>query len=219
MEISRERWATRPTGGKLENLSKWQAVAPELPTGHGVRKPAPLLTILRLTTLSPLSPVSVIWPPTKRTERRLPCCFLLTQGTASCNSSPSSVRPSGLTEPIKPFSFPFSSSVDSLQYSFGLLITARREADGSGFTDTITARSSSLHCLEACLHLSPNPFCHFWPSFHYFIFFHIKLNKPLVNLHISYRIQFFFCDSNECLIGKKKKKKIYQPVLEFYPPS
>lgn len=86
-----------------------------------------------------------------------------------------------------------------------LLITARREADGPAFIDTITARSSSLHCLEACLYLSPNPFCHFWPSSHYFIFFHIKLNKPLVSLHISYWIQLFFCDSNECLMEKKKK--------------
>lgn len=88
-----------------------------------------------------------------------------------------------------------------------LLITARHEADGLAFIDTITARSSSLHCLEACLYLSSNPFCHFWPSSHYFIFFHIKLNKPLVILHISYWIQLFFCDSNECLMGKKKKKQ------------
>lgn len=39
------------------------------------------------------------------------------------------------------------------------------------FIDTITARFSSLHCPEACLHLSPNPSYHFWPSSHYFIFF------------------------------------------------
>lgn len=148
----------------------------------------------------------------KDTSEEVPLLKLLTQRTASYKSSPSSVRPLSLMEPIKPFFFPFLSSIDTLKYFFSLLITARHKADGLGFTDTITARSSSLHCLEACLHLSPNPFCHFWPSFHYFVFFHIKLNKPLVNLHISYWIQFFFCNSNECLM----ENKFYWLVLEIY---
>lgn len=208
MEINNGR---RPQGPQATSQGTWGShglpVAPELPTGHHDRKPpVPALTTSSFDySVSSLSSTSVTRPPTKRTEKRLSCCLLLTQGTASCKSSPSSVRPSSFTEPIIPFSFPFLSSVDSLHYFFGLLITARHEVDGSGFTDTITARSSSLHCLEACLYLSPNPFCHFWPSFHYFIFSYIKLNKPLVNLHISYWIQLFFCDSNECLIGKKKK--------------
>lgn len=72
------------------------------------------------------------------------------------------------------------------------------------FIDTITARFSSLHCLEACLHLSPNPSYHFWPSSHYFIFFHIKSNKPLVSLHLSYWLQLFYCDSKWVPDGGKK---------------
>lgn len=69
-----------------------------------------------------------------------------------------------------------------------------------------------LHCLAAaCLYLSTNPFCHFWPSSHYFIFFHIKSNKPLVSPHLSYWLQLFYCDSNECLMGRIKKKKKSSP--------
>ena len=153
--------------------------------------------------------------PPQRAERRRPGCLFLPWGTVSCKPSSSSVKPPSSTEPINPFSFPLLSSVDSSQCSSGLLITARHEADGSAFIDTITARSSSLHCLQACLYLSPNPFCHFWPSSHYFIFFHIKLNKPLVSLHISYRIQLFFCDLNECLM----EKKLHRPVPGIYSLS
>lgn len=144
------------------------------------------------------------WPPTKSQRG----------GTPAVSSDLGGLSPASSPLPLESHPAPQSPATPSplhpvlsrfMQCSFGLLITARREADGPAFIDTITARSSSLHCLEACLYLSPNPFCHFWPSSHYFIFFHIKLNKPLVSLHISYWIQLFFYDSNECLMEKKKK--------------
>lgn len=183
MEISSDRWATKPRGANWRTWRCHGVVAPEFTTDHCNKKPgAPLTTIVIYYSFCS----SPMCQSPSHPQRRLPCCFLLTQRTASCKPSPSSVRPCSSTEPINPFSFPFLSSTDSLKYSFGLLITTRHEADGPGYTDTIIARSSSLHCLEACLYLSSNPFCHFWPSSHYFIFFHIKLNEPLVRLHISY---------------------------------
>lgn len=165
---------------------------------------------LCITLTSLFSYVSITWPPTEEAS----CCLLLTQWTASYKPSPSSVKLSSSTEAINPFSFPFLSSVDSLQYYFGLLITARHEADGSGFRDAITARSPSLHCLEACLYLSPNPFCHFWPSSHYFIFFHIKLNK-----HLSACICLIGSSSSFVIQMNARRKTIPLASSRDYPLS
>lgn len=81
-------------------------------------------------------------------------------GTVSCKLSSSS-RKSCHSQSRGPFLLP--SCPQQIHAVFlSLLITfARRKADGPAFIDTITARSSSLHCLEACLYLSLNPFCHF----------------------------------------------------------
>lgn len=143
-------------------LRKSGVVLPEFPAGHSDKKPHSALTRPSIYYSASSILLCVNHPATQKEARdEAPCCLLLTWGSASSKPFPSSVRPSSSTESINPFSFPFLSSVDSLRCSFGLLITARREADGSDFRDTITAKSSSLHCLEACLYLSPNPFCHF----------------------------------------------------------
>lgn len=146
MGISSERWAT---GGILENHG-WGCLNPN----RSRRKPHARSPLPPPTSLSALT----CRAPTKSQRGSAPAVSSLGDCLLQALLFLQKVMP--LHRAQEPFLLP--SCPQQIHAVFlSLLITARRKADGPAFIDTITARSSSLHCLEACLYLSLNPFCHF----------------------------------------------------------
>ena len=96
----------------------------------------------------------------QRAKEEVPLLFPLTLGDCLLQALLFLWKVMPLHRAQEPFVLP--SCPQQIHAGFlSLLITARHEADGPAFIDTLTARSSSLHCLEACVYLSSNPFCHF----------------------------------------------------------